>query len=125
MTPNLNPRRGLSRFELGLAMAVTAAVGLGIAVMVKPAVAAGHASELEERAGALLASAEAWRTNHSQGCPTPSQLRQDGELSAEARLDDPWGGRLRIRCDEDGFSVVSHGPDGQSGTGDDVTLPER
>jgi hypothetical protein len=71
----------------------------------------------------VLAAVESWRSqNGDTGCPTITMLVDDEALDREARTDDPWGNRFRIVCDGERTRVLSAGPDGRSGTPDDVTV---
>jgi hypothetical protein len=51
-------------------------------------------------------------------CPTMSKLQSTHKVSGEQN--DPWGHELHIDCRNDDVTVSSDGPDGKSGTSDDV-----
>jgi hypothetical protein len=70
----------------------------------------------------VLAATEAWQTEHGEGCPTLSELVEDGRLDSDARTDDAWGNRFRIICDGPRATVRSAGPDGRAGTPDDLKV---
>jgi hypothetical protein len=70
----------------------------------------------------VLAATEAWQTEHGDGCPTLSELVEDGRLDSDARTDDAWGNRFRIICDGPRTTVRSAGPDGRAGTPDDLKV---
>jgi hypothetical protein len=70
----------------------------------------------------VLAATEAWQTEHGDGCPTLSELVEDGRLDSDARTDDAWGNRFRIICDGPRATVRSAGPDGRAGTPDDLKI---
>lgn len=78
---------------------------------------------LTARSSAALAAAVAtWHEDAGRdgGCPTPSQLVHEGYLDRDTSLDDEWGGRFRVSCTNGQLAVLSAGPDGREGTGDDV-----
>jgi general secretion pathway protein G len=111
----------ISRSAL-IAGAILAAVTAATAVVV------AHEGGGDERASAVdagrrvLAAAQAWQTANSEGCPTITQLVEDGQLEKSERTDDPWGNRYRIVCDGTHAVVRSAGPDKHPGTPDDVTI---
>ena len=106
---------------------VSVALGLAVAGVVVAVVVAraGKATERDaalEAARHLLAVAEEWHaTNGETGCPTPSGLVDERVLDPDARVEDAWGNRFRILCEDTGVIVRSPGPDGRHGTPDDVS----
>ena len=64
-----------------------------------------------------------WKAEHpDQQCPaTLVEVAKyfNNDVSVPV-LVDPWGHTLGMICDKDGFKVLSTGPDGKSGTDDDV-----
>jgi hypothetical protein len=97
----------------------------GVAVLT--AAFATHAGEpapglSADAARRVLSAAEGWQSEHSDGCPTISQLVEDGQLDGESRTDDAWGNRFRIVCEGAQTSVHSAGPDGRPGTADDMNV---
>jgi hypothetical protein len=49
-----------------------------------------------------------------------NDLTEERILSSSTRTEDPWGNAFNIECDGDDITVTSNGPDGESGTEDDV-----
>ncbi len=92
------------------------------------AVVVAHAGTKDDRAAAVdtgrqvLAAVASWQTENADGCPTITQLMEDGRLDRDARTDDPWGNRYRIVCDGLHAAVRSAGPDRRPGTADDLTI---
>jgi len=70
----------------------------------------------------VLTAVEAWQSENAEGCPTITQLMEDGQLDKDLRTDDPWGNRYRIVCEGAHASVHSAGPDRRPGTPDDVSI---
>jgi len=71
-------------------------------------------------AAQIQTAAKAFRAQHANGCPTLSSLQEEQLLSQNARGDDAWGNRFRIRCEDGEISVSSAGPDGKSNSADDI-----
>ena len=86
---------------------------------------AGEDAETSSRSDAnqIQIAAQNFRTQHSEGCPTLSQLEEEHFLDRSAREDDAWGSRFRVRCDGDAVSVSSAGPDGKANSPDDIRAP--
>ncbi|HEX3777971.1 MAG TPA: hypothetical protein VHV51_26065 [Polyangiaceae bacterium] len=80
------------------------------------------ASSSRSDAGQIVQAAASFRDEHTNGCPTISQLQEDGFLSRDTRSDDAWGNRFRVHCEDDQVSVSSAGPDGVANTADDVRV---
>lgn len=112
----------MTRNELVLGVAIVA-----VAISATTALLAGAADdqargEAERDARALREGAAKWfaQGGDPHACPTVSRLIEDGALGRGVRRDDPWGARFRVECAGDDVTVVSPGPDGRSGTEDDV-----
>jgi len=73
-------------------------------------------------AGQIATAAAAFRAEHSTGCPTLSQLEEEGFLSRDTRADDAWGNRFRVHCEDDQIVVGSAGPDGVPNNADDIRV---
>ena len=73
-------------------------------------------------AAQIAAIAGTFHAEHSEGCPTLSQLEEEGFLSRDTRADDAWGNRFHIRCEDDQIVVTSAGPDGVANSADDVRV---
>jgi hypothetical protein len=74
-------------------------------------------------ANQIVVAAQSFRAQHSEGCPTLSQLEEERILSRDAREDDAWGNRFHVRCDDEQIVVSSAGPDGVPNTADDIRVP--
>lgn len=105
-----------------VAAASAAALFVVSAIVVSFAGAEEMPGQSVDAARQLLAAAEGWKSEHSDGCPTISQLVEDGKLDESDRTDDAWGNRFRIVCDGSSTSVRSAGPDRRAGTADDMKV---
>ena len=111
----------ISRHSL-LVGSVLAALTAVTAVVVAHTEAGEAPGVAVDAARQVLAATEAWQTEHGDGCPTLSELIEDGRLGADARTDDGWGNRFRIICDGPNTTVRSAGPDRRAGTEDDLKV---
>jgi len=73
-------------------------------------------------AAQIAEAAGSFRAEHSDGCPTITELKEARFLSDSTREDDAWGNRFRIRCEDERISVGSAGPDRRANTPDDVRV---
>jgi general secretion pathway protein G len=99
------------------------ALVIGVVVFVTTGSAAEQRqTSAEKEAQVLRRAVQSWRTARGAGCPTLSQLREDGYLKFEQRTDDPWGEHFRVRCVDDVVTILSAGPDGRFDSADDVSV---
>lgn len=122
----MHRRRTHSRGVTPIAAAL-AVVGVGAGVscfwfLGGPSSSDADASSRSD-AAVIQAAATSYRAQHSEGCPTLSLLQEEQFLSRNARGDDAWGNRFRVRCESGELAVVSPGPDGRSNTADDLRVP--
>lgn len=104
---------------LGAALAALAAV---TAVVVAQAGSGDEKVVAVDSGRHVIAAAEGWLSENASGCPTITQLVDDGRLESDARTDDPWGNRFRIVCEGAHARVRSAGPDRRAGTPDDLAI---
>lgn len=104
----------MGAISLIAAVAVTA----GVAAHAGTGAEQDHAAQAAKK---ILHAADAYAVGSAQaGCPTISELVEAKSLGEADRVEDAWGNRFRIVCDDSGPRVVSVGPDGHLGTADDV-----
>jgi hypothetical protein len=111
----------VSRTQLGAAAAL-------VALSAITAVVVARASTVDPKGAALdsgrrvLGAAEAWQSENPTGCPSITELVDSGYLTADVRVDDPWGTRFRIVCSASGAGIRAAGPDTRFGTSDDILV---
>jgi general secretion pathway protein G len=123
----MNRRRARSRGVTPVAAALAVfALGAGASglwwAQSQNAVRDAQASSQSD-ANQIQLAAQSFRAQHSDGCPTLSQLEEEQFLDRGAREDDAWGNRFRLRCGDDDLVVSSAGPDGVRGDRDDIRAP--
>jgi hypothetical protein len=95
--------------------------------------------EARGTATAILSAAVDWRGSHPGVCPTVDQLVADHAIEVDPELHrgkshagrvgvipgtvDPWGAAFAVECSGADVKVRSPGPDGKTGTTDDVVVP--
>ena len=106
-----------TRLLLGIGLLVA-----GVAVTAQVVARVSAASPREETTLAarhVLAAATAWQAENPSGCPTESALIDNGKLRESDRVEDSWGNRFRVVCEDGHATVRSAGPDQELGTADD------
>jgi len=108
-----------------LGLAVVGVISAGITLLARPSWAVDARSSVATTADPLLAAAQRWHDDNPEGCPTLGRLEEDGYLPSGVARDDPWGNTLRLRCQDNGFTVVSPGKDGRLETPDDISVASK
>ena len=121
--PHRAGQRGVTLVELVLSATVLAVIVGALALFVAPRANVREVDSTVRDAQRIRDAALEWRRDNPSGCPTISQLEHEGALARDATVDDPWGGRFRIECDDSDMKAVSAGPDGKLGAHDDVLVP--
>jgi len=114
--------RGVTPFALAVAVLGLGASASGVYWLASSDAAKDARSTSRADAALIQAAAVNFHAQHAEGCPTLSSLQEDQSLSRNARVDDAWGNRFRVLCDESGPAVVSAGSDGKSNTADDLRV---
>lgn len=113
--------RGLTRFELGLAVAALTLTLSGALYALNKSRTDGRVESSERAAGQILNAASDYVAEAGGGCPTVSSLKRDKFLEGTAPASDAWGARFRILCQEGELVVHSAGADAKN-SGDDVRV---
>jgi general secretion pathway protein G len=122
LRPSRSALRGVTIIEAGLVGSAVAAVVAGVVLWLGPKSRAAEQDQAERDATVILEAATTWQKRGESGCPSLSKLVEEHVIPRAARLDDPWGTRFRLECDQRGLSVWSPGADGRRATSDDVRL---
>lgn len=122
MTPSRSRSRSRGVTPIAAALAVLVLGAGASCVWWLGSLGAARDGQESSRADAaqIQTAAKAFRTQHADGCPTLSSLQEEEFLSRNARTDDAWGNRFRVRCEGSELSVNSAGPDGKANNADDI-----
>lgn len=113
--------RGITRFELGLAVGALTLTLTGALYALNKSRSDGRVESSQRAAGQILNAANDYVTETGAGCPTVSSLKHDKFLDRAAPTSDAWGARFRIVCTEGELIVHSAGADAKN-SGDDVRV---
>jgi general secretion pathway protein G len=116
--------RGVTLIEILIVLAIVGLIAGGIAVVAVPKFAQAQKDQAKNDTRAIHPIAEKYRVDHPGQCPTVEQLRAEKEISATAKITDPWDTPYKIICADDETYIVSYGPDKKENTNDDIRMPE-
>ncbi len=123
---SMNARRlaqeGMTLVEIMVVVIIMALIATAVGVAVLPKIKEARIKTARTDESTVKAAAEMWIADHNGQCPTVQQLVDDGELDRSKKTQDPWDHDYTIECQPDSVSVTSGGPDGQTGTEDDVRM---
>lgn len=116
--------RGVTLVEVLIVVAIMAAISGVVSVVAIPALAKSRVRAAAMGANAVREAAKVYREIDLEGdgtsCPTVDDLIKTKKLDAQ-RVDDPWGTRYHVVCEEDGeLHGLSAGKDRRPHTRDDV-----
>ncbi len=114
--------RGISVARILLALVAIATVFAAFLFFyVRPKLKEAGLETPQHKASYVRQMVEMWRAeNPTKGCPTFGDLLASKQLDSEADTVDSWGHPFEVRCVDGGGIVLSPGPDGKLGTGDDI-----
>ena len=116
--------RGLSLVEILIVVAIIAMVSGGVAFAAFRAKVEADKKHTKTSAQSLFHVAEAWRSmNTASECPSLDHLLEANLISEASNVEDPWGERYSIVCNDARMKVMSSGPDRTADTDDDIHVP--
>ncbi|MEZ4371271.1 MAG: type II secretion system protein [Polyangiaceae bacterium] len=122
--PNLASQRGLTLFEVLIAVVIVAMLSAAVAVGISHHMDTSNQHLTETNGRTLMQMAEGYRvTENSDTCPTVDEMQEQRIISRGSKTTDAWGKPFRIRCEGDEVVVISAGKDKLFGTEDDIKVP--
>ncbi len=114
-------REGMTLVEIMIVVIIMALIATAVGVAVLPQlqrarVTQSRSDALEVRSAVLLFMGQ----EAGADCPTMDELVESGVIDHSRRTTDAWDHPFVVECDGDDIVVMSNGPDGQSGTEDDI-----
>lgn len=110
---------GMTLVEIMIVMVIMALVTAAASFAILPRLRDAKVKATQQDAKKISSAAEMYMSEHDD-CPTVEKLVQAKILSNRNRTVDAWDHPYTIDCEEDGAIVKSAGPDGQTGTDDDI-----
>ena len=113
-------RDGMTLIEVMIVVVIMAMIAAAAGFAVKGAKDEADRNLARSDVKALAQIAEAYQLTRGPECPTLAELEQSRLLRRGSSTQDPWGHSYQIVCDTGDVNVVSSGPDGERGNGDDI-----
>jgi prepilin-type N-terminal cleavage/methylation domain-containing protein len=110
---------GMTLVEIMIVMVIMALVTAAASFAILPRLRDARVKATQQDAKKIASAAEMYMAEHDD-CPTVDKLVEAKILSKKSRTADAWDHPFAIDCEEDGAVVKSAGPDGQTGTDDDI-----
>jgi general secretion pathway protein G len=116
--------RGVTLVEVLIVVAIMALIAGGVSFLVLPKYRQAQIDTATTTARTIRQAASMWRSlkGGPGECPTVSKLIEDKEIDPSSTTSDPWGQPFTMSCTDDDVTVTSSGPDGKSGTKDDISV---
>lgn len=112
---------GMTLVEIMIVVIIMAMIAAAVGVAVLPRLQDARIEQARTDAQSIRGAVEMYLAqNPGSDCPSVQELVSERILSSRTRTADPWENEFAVECEGDDISVVSAGPDGQMGTGDDV-----
>lgn len=117
--------RGLTLVELVIVITILGVLGGAIAFGVIANQKKANIGAAKTFCDRLRSQANIYRQSRPDvECPSPEQLKAEGEIEKNANLNDPWGRPYKLKCEGEEIVCISPGPDRQEGNEDDVRVPQ-
>ncbi|GAB4201951.1 MAG: hypothetical protein OHK0013_14620 [Sandaracinaceae bacterium] len=114
-------RAGMTLVEIMIVVIIMAMIAAAVGVAVLPRLNEARVQQARTDAQSIRGAVEMFLAqNPSADCPSVQELVEARVLSANTRSRDPWDNEFSVECEGEDITVISAGPDGQMGTGDDV-----
>ncbi len=114
-------REGMTLVEIMIVVIIMALIATAVGVAVLPRLKQARIDSTRTDANTMRGAVEMYVSEHPGGdCPSAEDLVEGGYVNGNTRTTDAWDQPFSIECDGDDISVVSSGPDGQSGNEDDI-----
>jgi type II secretory pathway pseudopilin PulG len=108
-----------------IVVVIIAMVTGGVAVVAVKQAARARLAHAETNAKALRHAIQSFRAlEATEECPSLIQLKEQGVVDEASNLQDPWGKDYEVVCEGERVIVTSAGPDGNSGSADDIRVPK-
>ena len=113
-------QEAMTLVEIMVVVIIMALIATAVGVAVLPQLNKARIKQARTDCSTIQAAAQMWIAESPGKCPSMQQLRDDGQLDKSKSMKDPWDHDYAIECNTNEVLVSSAGPDGQTGTEDDI-----
>jgi general secretion pathway protein G len=111
---------GMTLVEIMIVVIIMALIATAVGVGVLPQLKKARIKQARTDCSTVQSAAVMWIAENPGRCPTMEQLKSDGQINRSTNTKDPWDHDYIIECESDDVVVSSAGPDGQTGSEDDI-----
>ncbi len=113
-------KAGMTLIEIMIVVAIIAMIAGGVTFAFRQQRKA-QIRTTQTNARGIRSVAQAYYNEHREACPTVQGLITAGEIDTHGKTTDEFGKPFQIQCTGEDLEVISGGPDGTIGNGDDIT----
>ncbi len=114
-------RKGMTLVEIMIVVIIMAMIAAAVGIAVIPALNKAKIDSTRTDAMTLRSAVELYMASGGTDCPSVQNLVTEHIVNASTRTKDAWDHDFSIECSGNDFTVSSNGPDGQSGSEDDIS----
>ncbi len=112
---------GMTLVEIMIVVIIMAMIATAVGMAVLPQLERARIEQTRTDSQTIRSAVELYLAQNPGGdCPSVSDLVDEHMLNGNTNTQDQWGNEFIVDCESDDPVVTSNGPDGQSGTEDDV-----
>jgi len=114
-------KSGMTLVEIMIVVIIMAMIATAVGMAVLPQLERARVTQTGTDAQTIRSAVELYLAQNPGGdCPSVSDLVDEHMLNSNTNTQDQWGNEFIVDCEADDPVVTSNGPDGQSGTEDDI-----
>jgi general secretion pathway protein G len=117
--------RGVTLIEIMIVLAIIAVMAGVVVGGIMPQFEKAKVKTATTACGELRTKVQSYQVDHTGVCPTLQAMKDEKEIDKTFSDNDPWGHPYDISCEGGEIYVSSMGPDGKSGTKDDINIPGK
>ncbi|NLY92938.1 MAG: prepilin-type N-terminal cleavage/methylation domain-containing protein [Myxococcales bacterium] len=111
---------GMTLMEIMIVLVIVGMLATGIGVAVMPMLERARVRDTAKAVQVVKSAVNMYRLDNPRACPDVNELIRSKYLDGSKSAVDAWGNDFIIQCERGEIIVVSPGPDGQTGTEDDI-----
>ena len=112
---------GMTLVEIMIVVIIMARIATAVGMAVLPQLERARVEQTRTDSQTIRSAVELYLAQNPGGdCPSVTDLVSEHMLNGNTNTQDQWGNEFIVDCEGDDPVVTSNGPDGQSGTEDDV-----
>jgi general secretion pathway protein G len=120
MNKHRRRRAGMTLIEILVVLVIMGSIASAVAFSVLKSLNQSRIQNTKTRARTIQAAVVAYKLEHGADCPDVAALQKTDILDSTTDHNDAWSRAFTIECTASTIHVWSAGPDGATGTEDDI-----